>query len=89
MWKYKVSSVCFAHPEAVLQSLLAIDLEQDRHLAVQVIADIRTASNCPDRGQTSVKHRFNPKSLNKNAKTIREIIDWNQEVIPEHILGRL
>ena len=55
VWKYMQSSSWFAHPEAILQSLLANDNEEQRQFAVNKIVQIRTQLKLIDRGDKGVR----------------------------------
>ena len=84
--KYVVSSSWFGHLEAILQTLLTSDQEEDKHFAVKKILELRQKSDSPDKGNTSVRSYKTPESLNLQANSIKELIDWETETVLEPVL---
>jgi hypothetical protein len=68
-----------AHSESLLISLLASSLNENRTFAVNMILKIRGDS---EQGDTSVRNRKKP-TLNFDAVTLLELIDWSNEQILE------
>ena len=71
----------FAHPEAILISLLSSAVSEEREFAVGQILSIRGDS---DLGDMSVRARVTP-FLNIDATTLIGMIDWNKEKIHEPV----
>lgn len=65
-----------AHSESVLLSLLSSELREDRSFAVDKIIQLRNGS---EYGDLSVRRRTTP-SINLEAETLKELIDWNDKI---------
>ena len=78
---YVRSGAWFAHPEAILVSLLSSPVPEERKFAVDQILTIRGDS---DLGDISVRERVTP-LLNIEATTLIEMIDWDREKIYEPV----
>ena len=81
--KYIKSSAWNAHSEAILLSLL-VGSKEDRAFAVDKILQIRKDS--PDQGDTRPRFRHNPVTLNLNANSLQDMIEWDKEVLHEPYL---
>ena len=75
-------SAFHCHPENLLLSMLADDNIEMRVKAVEVIIKLRTTSEHPDKGNTSVR-KFVVPDLNYNCKTYCDMIDFKKEIIYE------
>ena len=80
---YIRSGAWFAHPEAVLVSLLASPSLEDREFGVQQILKIRGDS---DLGDMQVRDRVTP-FLNMDATTLIGLIDWDKDTIHEPVFS--
>lgn len=71
-------SAWYAFSEMIIQTLLCSDDREERKLGVQKIVDIRGGDNNTV-GDRSVRPRKTP-SINPNASSILELIDWSDGV---------
>ena len=78
---YVRSGAWFAHPEAILVSLLSSSVSAEREFAVDQILSVRGDS---DLGDISVRERLTP-LLNIEATTLIGMIDWDKEKIHEPV----
>ena len=65
-----------AHSENLLRTLLCSSESEDRKFAIETICNLRGEESS---GDTSLRIRKNP-TLNINAKTLVELIDWSSDV---------
>ena len=76
---YVRTGAWFAHPEALLLSLMASQSKLDREFAVGKILQLRGTA---DRGDSTVRSRRTP-FLRFEASNLMEIIDWEKDTIYE------
>ena len=79
---YLKSESWWAHPENMLVSLLCSDNSEQRLFAVDIILAVRAGSEL---GSTDVRPFKVPQTINLDACDIKELIDWEKEVITEPI----
>ena len=70
----------YAHPEAVLQTLLCSEDEEERRFAVKKISELRGEGDENTQvGDKSVRYRKTP-VINFESKKLTDIIDWSEEL---------
>ena len=79
---YVKSRAWFAHTEPLLLSLLASSDKEERTFAVDKLLDLRGEA---EQGDKSRRERRTP-NINMSVRTLRELIDWEQELIHEPII---
>jgi hypothetical protein len=72
-----VRSAWYSHSEAVLQTLICSEDEDERSFAVQMIIKLRKGD---DRGDLSNRVRVHRDSFNPNAKKLAELCSWDTNV---------
>ena len=75
------SGAWFAHTEPLLLSLLASSDKEEREFAVDKLLELRGGAELGDKSR---RERRTP-NINMGARTLRELINWEQEVIHEPI----
>ena len=82
VWLHIISSRWYAHSEAILQTLLCSQDEEERRFGVFKILELRTNK---DQGDTTVRPRRTP-SLNRNATNLMNMIQWEKSTLYEPFL---
>lgn len=70
-------SAWYSHSEAVLQTLIASDLKEEREFAVEIIIKLREGS---DTGDLSIRSRVHGEAFNPEAKKLTELCSWETNV---------
>ena len=79
---YVQTGAWFAHPEALLLTLLASKNKEDRQFAVEKVLQLRGE----EFGDMEPRSRRTPK-LNFEAKECKDLINWEKEVIHEPVFS--
>ena len=79
--KYIRSGSWFAHPEAIILTMLSNKDREEREFAVDRVMEIRAGS---EKGDESVRPRKTP-NINLETTTLRGLIDWEKETLYEPI----
>jgi hypothetical protein len=70
----------YAHPEAILQTMLCSEDEQERRFAVNKICSLRgPGDESTQIGNSCVRNRKTP-TINFNSKKLADLIDWTSGV---------
>lgn len=80
--KYLKDEAWWAHPEALLVSLLCSSEPTEREFAVNKIMELRQGE---EMGSTSVREFKVPSSVNLEATNLLDIINWGDENITEPV----